>query len=41
MARKELGCAKKTLHVWEWYNYCVGIRCQDMTREDLACPSDL
>jgi hypothetical protein len=38
MARKELGCAKKTSCVlqlqWDWYNYCVEIRCQDTTSED-------
>jgi hypothetical protein len=38
MARKELDCAKKTSYVlqlhWDWYNYCVEIRCQDTTSED-------
>jgi hypothetical protein len=38
MARKELDCAKKTSYVlqlqWDWYNYCVEIRCQDMTSKD-------
>jgi hypothetical protein len=38
MAKKELGCANKTLCVlqlqWDWYNYCVEIRCQDTTSED-------
>jgi hypothetical protein len=38
MARKELGCEKKTLCAlqlqWDWYKYCVEIRCQDTTSED-------
>jgi hypothetical protein len=38
MARKELGCEKKTSSVlqlqWDWHNYCVEIRCQDTTSED-------
>jgi hypothetical protein len=37
MARKEIGCAEQTSYVlqlqWEWYNYCVKIRCQDATSE--------
>jgi hypothetical protein len=37
MARKELGCEKKTSYVlqlqWAWYNYCVEIRCQNTTSE--------
>jgi hypothetical protein len=35
MARKELGCSKKTLCVLQlegaWYNYFVEILCQDTT----------
>jgi hypothetical protein len=35
MARKELDCAKKSSYPpqpqWDWYNYCVEIRCQDTT----------
>jgi hypothetical protein len=38
MAWKELGGEKKTSFVlqlqWDWYNYCVEIRCQDTTSED-------
>jgi hypothetical protein len=38
MARKELGCARKTSCVLQlqrdWYNYCVEIRCKDTTSED-------
>jgi hypothetical protein len=38
MARKELGCTRKTTRVlqlqWDWYNYCVKVRCQDTTSED-------
>jgi hypothetical protein len=38
MARKELGYVKKISYVlqlqWDWYNYCVEIRCQDKTNED-------
>jgi hypothetical protein len=38
MARKELDCVKNTSFVlqlqWDWYNYCVEIRCQDTTSED-------
>jgi hypothetical protein len=37
VAGKEFGCEKKTLCVlqlqWDWYNYCVEIRCQDTTNE--------
>jgi hypothetical protein len=38
MTRKELGYKKETSCVlqlqWDWYNYCVKIRCQDTTSED-------
>jgi hypothetical protein len=38
ITRKELGCAKKTSCVvqlqWDWYDYCIEIRCQDTTSED-------
>jgi hypothetical protein len=38
MARKELRREKETsceLQLqWDWYNYCVEIRCQDKTNED-------
>jgi hypothetical protein len=38
IARMELGCARKTSCVlqlqWDWYNYCVEIRCQDTTSKD-------
>jgi hypothetical protein len=48
IARKELCSAKTTSCVlqlqWDWYNYCVETRCQDVTSEDWedsACPNDL
>jgi hypothetical protein len=38
MTRMYLGYANKTSCVlqlqWDWYNYCVEIRCQDTTSED-------
>jgi hypothetical protein len=38
MARNELDCVKKTSYVlqlqWDWYKYCVKIRCQDTTSDD-------
>jgi hypothetical protein len=37
MERNELGCSEKTSCVlqlqWDWYNYCIEIRCQDTTSE--------
>jgi hypothetical protein len=36
--RNELDCEKDISCVlqlqWDWYNYCVEIRCQDTTSED-------
>jgi hypothetical protein len=38
LSGKELGCGKKTSCVlqllWDWYNYVLEFRCQDMTSED-------
>jgi hypothetical protein len=51
MARKELGCAKKTPYVLQLqsdcHNYCAEPRCQDTTSEDwepycvYVCDDDL